>query len=36
VKELVARHDAAKQAAADAMAEWESATSELERVLADL
>jgi ATP-binding cassette subfamily F protein 3 len=36
VKELVARHDTAKQSAADAMAEWESATSELERVLADL
>jgi ATP-binding cassette subfamily F protein 3 len=36
VKELVARHDAAKQTAHDAMAEWESATSELERVLADL
>jgi ATP-binding cassette subfamily F protein 3 len=36
VKELVARHDGAKQAAADAMAEWESLTSELERVLADL
>jgi hypothetical protein len=36
VKDLVARHDTAKQAAADAMAEWESATSELERVLTEL
>jgi ATP-binding cassette subfamily F protein 3 len=36
VKDLVARHDTAKQAAADAMAEWEAATSELERVLTEL
>jgi ATP-binding cassette subfamily F protein 3 len=36
VKDLVARHDSAKEAAAAAMAEWESATAELERTEATL
>ena len=36
VQDLVRRHDAAKQAAADAMAEWEAASTELEETLSEL